>query len=317
MFKNHFWVKKAVLVTVKDDEAKTVSFRDCSFNVGRTTQVKMVGGGFVYVSIADQVYGKVIKEQEESLEVDVKKVFQENKQIQKFSPYPLESITSYGILFKGEDLVKMRIPDPVILKNIHDDELIKNICSADCSNLLKEQQPWTILSPPTEASTQIIPKDCSVEIDIGSSLLVKSLDGFFNLLESEYSHLRIDSLNCFYYLDKERVQSLDNLLKAHEGSSTVNQNERYINKVNLKVAFEEDLDELLEVLGKYPILDINITYDGEVTDDILKKCKQFMVKFFNRNVVLYADEKDLLTPLKHFKPIATEEYEFDFGEDEE
>ena len=65
--------------------------------------------------------------------------------------------------------------------------------------------------------------------------------------------------------------------------------------MSLKVAFEEDLIEVLDVLAKHPVLNIKIRYDGDVTDEMEKKCRKFMVKYFNRNIEIEHDGAILLT----------------------
>lgn len=149
--------------------------------------------------------------------------------------------------------------------------------------------------------------------------MIKNLSTFYDLLTNDYSYLKIDSISCFYYMDKERIQSLNDLFKSKgkaEESKSSELSSRHINKLKLKVAFEEDLFELLDTIAQYPVLDIEIKYDGDITEEVTKKCKQFMVKFFNRNFSLENDNQIVYTQLKHFNKKEEEEYYYTSEEDE-
>ncbi|CAI2381937.1 unnamed protein product [Moneuplotes crassus] len=299
-------VKTASLNVIEDDKVQHVVFKDCAFNIGKETEMVLLDDGFVYVNIVDQFYGELVKEETKGPDLDLMDIIDEYMPSGMFSPYPPDLVTSYGIVFNVKDLQKVLINDPVILKNITDKELLNNLCIERIEKILKEYESWPILPPPNGPNTQIIQKTCSVEIDIGTSLMVKDLSIFFDLLTKDYSYLKIDSISSFYYMEKERAHALNNLFKSSSASEGPISNQRYINKLNLKVAFEEDLLELLQVLSKYPVLDITITYDGEVTEALISNTKAFMVKYFNRTITLHCEDQTL-TQVKHLATDLKEE----------
>lgn len=136
---------------IVEDQVRQVSFTNVSFNIGKETLVILEEEKYVYVNVVDQFSGELVKtEENKEVEPFLREIIDEYQPSGVFSPYPPDTITNYSILFKLEDLQKVVIVDPLIINNIDDKEILKELLNERASISLKNYEPWDILPKPTE-----------------------------------------------------------------------------------------------------------------------------------------------------------------------
>mmetsp|Transcript_811 Transcript_811/g.683 ORF Transcript_811/g.683 Transcript_811/m.683 type:complete len:408 (-) Transcript_811:27-1250(-) len=318
---NTIKVKSAKLNILNEGVVRQITFSDVGFNIGKDTSVIVHDSKYVFINAVEQFTGELSKKEEDKeAESFLKDLIEEYEPSGAFSAYAPGDIENYSILLELEDLKEVTLYDPLIVNNVDNKEVLKDLLNEGVKKLLRGYEPWDILPKPNSEDSQVIPRNVSIKMDIGTNLIIKKLGTFFDILTNDYSYLKIEAVNSFYYMTQETIAALDKLLKSKVKSEETKNyagdiENRYINSLTLKVAFEEDLYEVLKVLGQHPVLNIQIRYDGDVTDDIKKTCRRFIVKFFNRNIEIMHDglvlmsNKIELEDYEKYDPSEYEEYE--------
>jgi hypothetical protein len=274
---DNFRVSKVKLNVIIDGQVRQVSLKDVSFNANKETNVILHEKNYVFVNSVDQFTGTLVKD-EESKEVEpfLHKLIEDNEPDSFSSAYAPGELVDYTILFDIKDLRSVTLNDPLIINNVKDKDKKLDLINDRAQRALSTYAFWDILPDPIEAGPdgQIIPKHTSVQIDIGVGLVLKNLNTFLEIITTDYSYLKVDTLSCFYYMDQDRIDSLAKFLAKR----------KYIKRLQLKVACEEDFHALLKLLADYPVLNIKIDYHGDITDTMTKASKEFIVKCLDRNI---------------------------------
>lgn len=274
---HNFRVKTAKLNTDVEGDIKQVTFKNLSFRVGNDTQVVLYDDKYVFINTFDEFLGTLAKE-EESKEIEpfLPKLIEENEVSSLSSAYPPGFITDYSILFHIDDLEWVSVNDALIINNVEDSDLMNKLINDGTERSRAKFESWDILPKPAISNPKI-PHHASVRLNIGTGMILKELDTFLDLVVKDYSYLNIKELDCFYYMDTDRIQSLDKFLRQN----------RFLKKVVLKVASEEVLSELFAVLEHHPVLNIRIEYHGDVTESMRASSSKFIVKCIDRIIEIY------------------------------
>jgi hypothetical protein len=273
---DNFKVSRIKLNVIIDEHVKQVSFKDVSFNVNKETDVILHDQKYIFINSIDQFTGTLVKD-EESKEVEpfLQKLIEGNKPSSS-SAYPLGELVDYTILFDIKDLKSVILNDALIINNVKDADKKSNLINERAQKTLDSFEFWDILPDPVKEGSngQIIPKHTSVQINIGVGLVLKDLNTFLKIVTTDYSFLKVDTLSCFYYMDQDRIDSLDKFMSEN----------RFLKRLQLRVAYEEDFHALLKLLVNHSILNIKIDYHGEITDTMKKASKEFIVKCLDRSI---------------------------------
>jgi hypothetical protein len=272
---DNFKVSRIKLNVIMDDQVRQVSFKDASFNVNKETDVILHDQKYIFINAIDQFTGTLVKD-EESKEVEpfLQKLIEDNKPYS--SAYPLGELVDYTILFDIKDLNSVILNDALIINNVKDAYKKSDLINERAQKTLDTFSFWDILPDPIKEGSngQIIPKHTSVQINIGVGLVLRDLNTFLEIVSTDYSFLKVDTLSCFYYMDQDRIDSLDKFMSEN----------KFLKRLQLRVAYEEDFHALLKLLVCHSILNIKIDYHGEITDTMKKASKEFIVKCLDRSI---------------------------------
>jgi len=269
-----FGLRKCKLNIIDEEgEVKQVTFINVKIRVTNSVSVIVKDNKYLYINTVDGFSG-VLSKDEESKEIEpfLKEMIEDNQMSEVFSAYPPGTMADYSALFELEDMQEVTFIDGLFINNVDDEAIKKELINERGEINLRDFEPWDILPKPGQG--QIIPKETKVKLVVGTGMVLKELKTLFEIISTDYSILNIYALDCFYYIDKERAESLGNFLKYN-----IN-----LNNLNLKVADEEDIVQLFEVLSKCSVLNIDIEYHGEVTPSMDEASRKFIVSCIDKKV---------------------------------